>query len=140
MKPAEFLSLAGTLAVQTEASRLRTSISRAYYGAFHLTLEFLAGIEVPGGRDHDLHKPLLASGHQQARVAGVLISGLYDFRRRADYHLTDSEVELQSTARSCCEHARQIESLLQECAVEPARSEIKAGIERYLQQARPKAN
>lgn len=137
MNPANFISLAGTLATQSDAARMRTSISRAYYGAFHLTLEFLASLEVTCGKEHDLHKPLLASGHTLARTAGVLLSELYDFRRRADYRLADSEVELQTRAMFCCERARQIESLLLQCRNEPARSEIKIAIENYLQHLRP---
>lgn len=139
MKAVEFIALAGTLSVQPETARLRTSISRAYYGAFHLATAFLAGLDFSTGKDHDLHKPLLASKHPLAMEAGRLLSDLYEFRRRADYRLADSEVEQQSRAMHCVELARQIESLLQRCNTEPARSEIKAAIDGYQQQSRPKS-
>ncbi len=138
MKPAEFIALAGTLSLQLETPRVRTSISRAYYGAFHLATEFLADLGMSAGKDHDLHRPLLASRHPLAVEAGNYLSDLYDFRRRADYRLGDAEVEQQARAMYCVERARRIESLLKQCSAEPVRSEIKAAIETYQQQSRPK--
>ncbi|QDU30856.1 hypothetical protein ETAA8_60050 [Anatilimnocola aggregata] len=138
MKPVEFIALAGTLSVQTEKARIRTSISRAYYGAFHLVTEFLSGIGFNTGKDHDLHKPLLASKHPLAMDAARILADLYDDRRRADYRLADTAIEEQIRAMRCVELARYVESLLQQCNAEPARSEIKVAIDSYQQQMRPK--
>ena len=138
MKPVEFIALAGTLSVQPEKARIRTSISRAYYGAFHLVTEFLTGIGYSPGKDHDLHKPLLASKNPLAMDAGRILADLYEDRRRADYRLADSDIEEQRRAMRCVELARRLESLLLLCTVEPARAEIKAGIVAYQEQTRPK--
>lgn len=132
MKPVEFVNLAGTLSVQTDPARLRTSISRAYYGSFHLVLEFLQGLGIVCGKRHDLHKLLLASGHSDARDVGILLSHLYEFRQKADYDLLNLRMESASDAQDCVVRARRIESLLQQCDQEPARSVIKVGIERFL--------
>jgi hypothetical protein len=132
MKPVEFINLAGTLSVQTDAARIRTSISRAYYGSFHLVLTFLDSLGVPGGKRHDLHKFLLGSGHAEARDAGILLSYLYEFRQKADYDLLNPRMEGPREAQDCVVRARQIESLLEQCNLEPARSAIKSGIESYL--------
>lgn len=139
MKATDFIALAGTLSVQPETARLRTSISRAYYGAFHLATEFLAGLGFNVGKDHDLHKPLLASKHPLAMDAGRSLSDLYEFRRRADYRLADPDVEQQSRAMRCVELAKRVESILLQCNAEPARAEIKSAIDAYQQQSRPKA-
>jgi hypothetical protein len=132
MKPVEFINLAGTLSVQTDPARLRTSISRAY-GSFHLVLAFLRELGVQCGKRHDLHKVLLACGHGDARDAGILLSYLYEFRQKADYDLLNARMESASDAQDCVVRARRIESLLLRCEQEPERSAIKAGIEKFLQ-------
>lgn len=138
MKPVEFITLAGTLSVQADKARIRTAISRAYYGAFHLVTEFLVGLGFSTGKDHDFHKPLLASKHPLAMDAARILADLYDDRRRADYRLADSDIEEQLRAMRCVELARRIESLLLQCNAEPARSSIKTAIDAYQQQSMPK--
>ena len=95
MKPVEFIALTGTLSVQSEKSRIRTSISRAYYGAFHLVTEFLTGIGFNPGKDHDLHKPLLASKNPLAMDAGRILADLYEDRRRADIAADDARLVIE---------------------------------------------
>jgi uncharacterized protein (UPF0332 family) len=138
MKAAEFINLAGTLSVQADAARIRTSISRSYYGAFHLVLTFLHGLGVPCGKRHDLHKILLGSGHAAARDVGILLSYLYEFRQKADYDLLNPKMEASSEAQDCVVRARRIEDLLEQCNQEPARSAIKAGIAGYLKASLPR--
>ena len=51
MRPHDFIAAAGKLAAiaQGDEALLRSAVSRAYYGAFHLTLELLsaAGVDLP---------------------------------------------------------------------------------------------
>ena len=41
----DFIHLAGKLATSVDEAALRSAVSRAYYGAFHLALQFLEDIE-----------------------------------------------------------------------------------------------
>ena len=43
----DFIQLAGKLATSADPASLRSAVSRAYYGAFHLAGEFLADIGRP---------------------------------------------------------------------------------------------
>ena len=60
------------------------------------------------------------------------------FSTATDYRLADSGIEEQIRAMRCVELARYVESLLLQCNTEPARAEIKAAIDSYQQQMRPK--
>jgi hypothetical protein len=136
MKPDAFLVQAGRLAAQsrTDPANARTAISRAYYGAYHLVRFFLVELNFAVGKDHDLHKPLLASRQSSAIEAGKLLSYLYKSRRRADYELVNTGCEQQEVAQVAVERAERLKGLLLQLEVEPIRSEIVAGLEAYKQQ------
>jgi len=135
MRPDDFLVQAGRLAAQSrnDAADARTAISRAYYGAYHLVREFLIGLNFAVGKDHDLHKPLLATRHASGIKAARFLSQLYESRRRADYELTNAECERQEVAQVSVEYADRLKALLLQMQAEPLRSEIVAGLEAYKQ-------
>ncbi len=56
MKPVEFIRFAEKLAIQPAVvpAVLRSAASRAYYGAFHLTHEFLVSLGFQPGAKHNL--------------------------------------------------------------------------------------
>jgi uncharacterized protein (UPF0332 family) len=140
MKPDKFITLAGKLAAQSksEPAAARTATSRAYYGAFHLVRAHLLSLEAVVGKDHDLHKPLMATRIPLAVEAGRLLSMLYEDRRRADYELANLHCESQTLAQISVEQAERLKALLTQFDAEPLRGEIKAAIETYQQQSRPK--
>ncbi|WP_254512636.1 HEPN domain-containing protein [Anatilimnocola floriformis] len=136
MKPEAFLAQAGKLAAhsQNDAANARTATSRAYYCAFHLVRLFLAELNFPAGKDHDLHKPLMASRNPIGIEAARYLSHLYESRRRADYELTNVGCETQEVAQNSVERAERIKSLLLQMQAEPPRTEIAAGLHTYQQQ------
>jgi hypothetical protein len=80
---------------------------------------------------------LTESGIAQARRAGRILEDLYQARRRADYELTHPSAVRESRdlqfVKNQIELASDIKLLLAACAVEPAKSQVRAGIEAYRQ-------
>jgi len=114
----------------------RTIISRSYYGAYHLAIAYLASLGLPSSSDHGLAKRwLVEAGEPNARRAGRLLEDLYSARQRADYRLGDpkaiSNAQSVEFVRDQIEQASYLKSLLEKCSVEPARSAVKDGIERF---------
>ena len=67
----DFIALAGRLASSSNADpvALRTAISRAYYGAYHLAYQFLTGLAVAPGEEHNLHRFLCNAANRDADQA-----------------------------------------------------------------------
>ncbi len=126
----DFIQLAGRLATSAEPASLRSAVSRAYYGAFHLAGEFLADIGHPVARNANAHvlvaRMLQSSGQPDAVRAGSLLGDLHSDRIKADYRLDDHRVETSAFARLKVESAHAIRSALDQCRQEPARSQIQA--------------
>src|SRR5262245_21874293 len=87
----DFISLAGRLAASRDEAALRTAVSRAYYGAFHLAIAFLAEIDCPvSTNDHaEPVRRLSNSGNENAITAGRMLNDLQGARIRADYKFND---------------------------------------------------
>jgi len=126
----DFIHLAGKLATSGEEASLRTAVSRAYYGAFHLALQFLADIGRPVPRNTNAHvqvaRKLQTAGQPDAYRAGSLLGDLHTERIKADYRLDDMRVGTAAFARTCVETAHEIRSALMACRAEPTRSEIQS--------------
>lgn len=118
MKPAEFLDFATWLALQRTPTPplLRSVISRAYYGSFHLAAEFIESLTHQTRAKHDAHIWLIDSAFVEAHEAGRRLEKLNSIRIKADYRLNDPEPELPTVARTCIELARDVQALLQVCA------------------------
>jgi hypothetical protein len=125
----DFMHLAGKLATSADEASLRSAVSRAYYGAFHLASQFLEEIGRAAPRNTQAHvhvaRKLQGSGQRDAYRAGSLLGDLHTERIRADYRLDDKRVGIAAFARTCVETAYEIRSALIACRAEPARSEIK---------------
>ena len=116
----------------------RAIVGRTYYAAYHLSLALLADLGLPRSNDHKIPaRWLIESGEPGARRAGHLLEDLYSARRRADYELDLPRAVAESHdlqfVKSQIEMATDIKSLLAACAVEPARSQVRAGIQSYRQ-------
>jgi hypothetical protein len=112
--------------------------SRAYYGAYHATGDFLAELGFARGRQHNYHFDLLNSIQPDARLAGQILDDLRARRLVADYDLHDVRAEDRNVAQLAVVNARQVQSLLEKCRHEPLRSAVKAGIEAYRQRIGPR--
>lgn len=95
MDPREFISLAIRLSSSPRESDLRTAVSRAYYGAYHVACELLEGCgivlsskEMYGAEVHrKVRFCLRESASHGAAKAGVKLGSLRDERNQADYDL-----------------------------------------------------
>jgi hypothetical protein len=137
----DILKLAGELFARDRSpseALSRNVIGRSYYGAFHLALALITdlGLPEPSGHKGPVHW-LVASGEQNAVKAGRSLDALYEARHRADYKLSVQRAIDESRdlhfVKCQVELANEIKSLLSSCAVEPARSQVLAGITAFRQ-------
>jgi uncharacterized protein (UPF0332 family) len=138
MDASAFVSLAGRLAATANADEAvyRTAVSRAYYGAFHLAMSFLADLGFSAPRTANVHvfvqHHLNGSGQPAACTAASLLSDLHAARNRADYQLSHRTAGTQAIAKLCVETAHEIQTALRECARSPANEQVRTGITAYV--------
>jgi uncharacterized protein (UPF0332 family) len=139
--PEQLVAFAGKLVASHShtTAALRAAISRAYYGAYHLTGDLLVEMGFSRGRQHNYHHDLLNSGQAEARLAGQLLENLRTSRNLADYELGNPRAEQLRYAQSCVEDAEKVQSLLSDCRQEPLRTAVKSGIEAYRQRIAPRS-
>jgi len=114
----DFIQIAGNWAASSTVGEpaWRSSTSRAYYGAFHVARAFLEdGLGFAGRfRGHEAHSrvsnALIASGDNEAKEAGKMLSRLIIRRHTADYDLTDGREGVQRSAKHSVEDAHEIRS------------------------------
>jgi len=137
----EILKLASELFASKGAKSealCRAIIGRCYYAAYHLSLALFAEMGLPRSSDHKIpSRWLIESGEPNAKSAGRFMEDLYSARRRADYELEHPVAIRESRdlqfVKSQIELATDIKRLLAVCALEPARSQVQAGIQAFRQ-------
>lgn len=133
-----FIRLAGKLVAVTglgeDESRLRTAVSRAYYGAFHLTTALLTAWQFELKRNayghQEAYNMLWRSGHAEAQKVASLLDDLRTERIKADYRLDDSRFWTPETAIMCVEMAETLRIALDTCRSdeESIRDAIRQGL------------
>lgn len=140
MKASEFIDFASQLAAATDASApsLRSSSSRAYYGAFHVAKQFLHSLDAAfscrsGGNDHQfVQQHLMYCEVPDVADLGRLLSNLHESRKDADYRLEIMECESANYAQLCVDRASKIRDDLAKVAMIPAmKANVIAGINKY---------
>ena len=131
------IDYAGKIAVRDAASEAgqRAAVSRAYYGAFHVSREFLRSVGVAVAVKHDVQIYLQSCTHPTAKSAGQKLADLQSERIKADYDLdrfAPTGLESQKFAQYCVELASDIESLLLQCSDAQSRAAVKADVDRLL--------
>jgi uncharacterized protein (UPF0332 family) len=135
MKPNDFLNLAVRLSRGTTEAEYRSSVSRAYYAAFHTAMELMseAGVMLP--RSPESHQKLRfclnECGEGPGMVAGRRLAELRKERNIADYDLADPTYAHVEEVPAQLEAARRIVQLLDTCRQEPARSRFRAAVRNY---------
>jgi len=132
MNGVEFIRFAGLLVARfpSDEAALRTAVSRAYYGAYHLAIELLSHV-CSERLDHgSVRRLLMESDAAAARQAGRQLGDLQSDRIKADYRL-DVSVTV-AFARFNVERSAEIQRLLGSLNATEAFAEFKAGIDRYL--------
>ena len=135
----DLISLAGHLiankAFGNAEARHRSAVSRAYYGAFHLALEFLKlECQTTVKSNHTGHQEasnlFFGTNHPDAQDAARLLDELRSLRNAADYDLHKPRLVSEANARIDVEVASDFVSCLQRCNTEPVRSQIVEAIQR----------
>jgi hypothetical protein len=95
MKAIDFISLAESMLRDANApSQMRTIISRAYYGAFHLAMELIRELGLATDANHGyLQHDYQNSAHPAASQVGILLQELHGRRVDADYRLQKTSCE-----------------------------------------------
>jgi uncharacterized protein (UPF0332 family) len=131
----EFLTLADAMLHESQARSeaiCRTAISRAYYGAFHLSQALLHQPGVAVGKDHgDIWRCLASSQVVVAKQVATRLAMLHEDRTVADYKLDSPKPKSFDYARDCVNRGLYLQRLIDLCSQEPARSQIKAGVEAH---------
>jgi hypothetical protein len=137
MEPSEFIATAVRLSASNRESDLRSAVSRAYYGAYHVALDYVsrAGVSLPTAADS--HEKLVwcleAGGHDLAAKVAVRLGLLRRDRNVADYDLRDTRFQSALNVRIQLDRVRELMAALDACSVEPVRTQVWASIREYAQ-------
>jgi uncharacterized protein (UPF0332 family) len=116
MDATEFIQFSGTITKAGKAGA-RSSVSRAYYGAFHLALSLLdeLGCQIPGNAGaHNLAPECLScSSNADAKNAARLLSDLHADRIKVDYRPNDARIETVKFAEAAVLRAETIRTSLE---------------------------
>lgn len=139
MDPSDFISLAIRLSNSSNEADLRSAVSRAYYGAFHLASRFLADCGVRFAKKDlyaaEVHRKVRYCLSESSNADAIVISGrlrlLRDQRNEADYTLDSTKFKKASNAAAMIRVAQEIVDALQRCRAEPAFTEARDKIRGY---------
>jgi len=138
MTPIEFITYAARVAASPTSGTAgyRSSVSRAYYGAFHLARQLLENdLEIDcraAGNEHALIQQFFLNCSVKKGVAvGMLLRNLHTSRKEADYMLETNHSETQVAAMLSVERATELARMLDEIKEGPLRALIQAGIVQY---------
>jgi len=140
MDPRDFNIVASKLALGKTSieAEYRSSISRAYYAAYHVCAEILdcLGIKVSTGLDaySEVFSNLSTSHDKQLKFVGSQLGTLKSDRIKADYRLSEKGFATHEKAKAVVGQASRMIQLLDECKnAEPERKEkATASIKEYL--------
>lgn len=136
--PADFLTVAIKLSNGRHEADLRSAVSRAYYGAFHFSREFIEECGVKISRKQlyaaDIHREvqfcLDHSGSTLAVKAAEKLDSLRERRNAADYDLRSAEFTPQHVALQL-RASQEIIDALRNCGADPGFSQLAAEIHTY---------
>jgi uncharacterized protein (UPF0332 family) len=139
MDPTDFISLAIRLSNSQRESDLRTAVSRAYYGAFHLSRRLLGDCGVQLSRK-DLYKAEVhlklrycfgESGNEEAVLISKKLGSLRERRNEADYDLDSTTFAHPSNVAMEIRIAQEITESLTRCRIEPTFSALREKVRAY---------
>ena len=98
----DFLALAARLAAEPTEADWRSAVSRAYYAAFHVARELLAGLNFTVPRADRAHQYLVFrlsnAGEPTVEASGRDLDTLRRLRNRADYDTAPAVTSAQAAA------------------------------------------
>ncbi len=132
----DFIEVAEQLLKDGNEPRLRTAVSRAYYGAFHAARRFLqdCGVEVPKSDVHEkLRWCLQESSSPDLASASRQLDALRAARNKADYDLSDATFKKLSPARLQVKTSRAIVAGIDSSRAEPQFSLVRDRVRDYAE-------
>jgi uncharacterized protein (UPF0332 family) len=135
----DFIDFASKLAVSqpTTPAGCRSAVSRAYYGAFHMALEWLeeSHFHKFGDNEHlQVQRHFQNCNVTEGIEIGTLLKNLHESRKDADYRLDKLQAETDANAKACVLRADAIRTRLQQASPsDPTGQAIVAGIEKFRQ-------
>jgi hypothetical protein len=136
-----FLKFARELVDSTDEERRRSSISRAYYGAYHVAREVVqsCGVIVP---KRDVHNKLQwclqqvgeKSANKDLAKAGGKLGDLRTERNKADYDLDDRQIAKPANCLKAVKRAEQIVDVLAALTAQMQDSSVRTHILSFAQQ------
>lgn len=127
MKGSAFYDLAEWLLKNKKCPEgYRSLVSRAYYGALHVALEFLAEMDIHVPRDQNKHEKvpdlLEHTRDTDLRKAGNKLSDLREERNNADYKIDKPEFETETFATQRLKDAGSVIAELNSCRLSKGNS------------------
>jgi hypothetical protein len=133
----EFIAFASSIAARNSANAVayRSSVSRAYYGAYHLSVRFVEQWFYCKTDNQHLwvQRHFYNCKHPVAHAVGVALGNLHESRKDADYELDDGNQDTQSAALACVGRADEIRKQLLLCASDA--NQIQAEMQTYRNRA-----
>lgn len=126
----DFISMAMQLLAGDSEPHLRTAVSRAYYGAFHIGRDFVrkCGILIPAGPE--AHKSirwcLANAGSQELDKVALQLESLRSARNKADYDLTDRKFANRSSVTVHVQRAASIAAAIHAATAQESAQKMRA--------------
>ena len=144
MDPREFYILASRLSAGPGPAEFRSAVSRAYYAAFHIGSQLLdaLGFKVSAGSGGhgEVRNHLHNCGDPEVMAAISKLGGLHSKRIRADYHFDKTDVENPKTVEGLIKDAGNIIRALDECFVEPKKTQVTKSMREWAEKIRQAGN
>lgn len=138
MDGSEFLALASRLAVGLSEAEHRTSISRGYYGVFHLACGLVnrCGVQLPRTADahNKVHWCLGQSGNAELALAANMLASLRTARNTADYDLDASVFHKPAYILQQLKIAEQIAAIISASETNNGFDKVRDAIRRYAEE------
>lgn len=135
MSPNEFISVATQLLAGEGEGRLRSAVSRAYYGAFHIGKQLLSDCGVIIGIDALAHRNvrwcLANTNEQSVKNLAKVLEHLRKARNDADYELTSTRFVDRSAAKAEVKRAVEVFTVLAAYSADEANDRIGPAIRVY---------
>lgn len=135
MNGQDFFDVAKNLSRSQFEASLRSAISRAYYALLNCTIQLLQGlgfaVDQGPGAHGQTHRRLSNCGIEEMIEFARVLDELRTQRNQADYNMKSAEFQSQA---NCALRIAKVEiaiGILADCAKEPLRGQIRAGIREY---------
>jgi uncharacterized protein (UPF0332 family) len=137
MDGSEFIEFSRNVSQQASVgpAGYRSSVSRAYYGAFHIARSVLYAFNFYCRDKNSEHRwvqrHFLNCTTPIAVEIGKLLENLHESRKAADYDIHKPQPETKANAEFCVLRADEIKSKLQQCDEPAVKSQIQSEMLNY---------